>query len=474
MPLMCCRRTNRKGKQQKESTQNADSPGSSLSPNASGGNRLRRTSSLPSVPVKYYNYDAKMTKFQKRSLRFTWHRLQTRNGGKRVDSVFEEVFERVLKLRPQAKDMFTTRAFLSAISRSGMATIRDHARATVRMVDMAIRQLDKEEDKKEWVEKHDPKHIGRQHNCLRVYGFRSDFWEAFGEVMVDVVLAQEAVRDLPGAGQAWVVLTACLIDQLRAGFEEGRASNMPTASPRPTRGPTSVLQNAARHLEDTDLPDPTTAASSLNIPQPRGSLSSARSLEESTGCPASPTSPPIAGCSKSSSQANDNNQRPKRSDSVGSPQTANSEESPSSSGCPFPFVNAKKSDGSTPRPSNDSTTTRNSVNDGTAITTEDISKRLVITSRDPEMDSARESRQTSTTGGWSPRSSVSSVGEVIGLSSRHSSSSGGRTNSTTFSSGYPINGRQPSVCQEFAKDRRPTSNCVLRPISELEKNSFTK
>lgn len=34
--------------------------------------------------------------------------------------------------------------------------------------------------------------------------------------------AQEAVRDLPGAGQAWVVLTACLVDQLRAGFESTR------------------------------------------------------------------------------------------------------------------------------------------------------------------------------------------------------------------------------------------------------------
>jgi hypothetical protein len=96
-----------------------------------------------------------------RSLRFTWHRLQTRNGGKRVECVFEEVFERLLKIKPNAKDMFTTRAFLSAISRSGMATMRDHARATVRMVDQVIRGLDKEEDKREWVEKHDPKHIGQ-------------------------------------------------------------------------------------------------------------------------------------------------------------------------------------------------------------------------------------------------------------------------------------------------------------------------
>uniref|UniRef100_A0AC34R892 Uncharacterized protein n=1 Tax=Panagrolaimus sp. JU765 TaxID=591449 RepID=A0AC34R892_9BILA len=42
--------------------------------------------------------------------------------------------------------------------------------------------------------------------------------------MIDVVLVQEAVRDLPGAGQAWVVLTACLVDQLRAGYDGTKES----------------------------------------------------------------------------------------------------------------------------------------------------------------------------------------------------------------------------------------------------------
>lgn len=43
--------------------------------------------------MRHYDYDAKLNRLQKRSLRFTWHRLQTRNGGKRVDNVFEEVCE---------------------------------------------------------------------------------------------------------------------------------------------------------------------------------------------------------------------------------------------------------------------------------------------------------------------------------------------------------------------------------------------
>uniref|UniRef100_A0AC35FUS7 Uncharacterized protein n=1 Tax=Panagrolaimus sp. PS1159 TaxID=55785 RepID=A0AC35FUS7_9BILA len=62
----------------------------------------------------------------------------------------------------------------------------------------------------------------RAHGCLRPYGFTANFWEKLGEIMVDVVLIQEAVRDLPGAGQAWVVLTACIVDQLRAGFDQAK------------------------------------------------------------------------------------------------------------------------------------------------------------------------------------------------------------------------------------------------------------
>jgi hypothetical protein len=43
------------------------------------------------VQLRHYNYDVKLNKLQKRALRFTWHRLHTRNGGKRVENVFEEV-----------------------------------------------------------------------------------------------------------------------------------------------------------------------------------------------------------------------------------------------------------------------------------------------------------------------------------------------------------------------------------------------
>ncbi|VDD93552.1 unnamed protein product [Enterobius vermicularis] len=170
----------------------------------------------------YYNYDRKLNKMQKRSLKFTWHRLQTRNGGKKVEAVFEEVYEKLLKQLPMLRDMFTTRTFLSAMSRNSVATLRDHARITVRMIDSAIKSFDADPKRRMEFNELEPRYIGRAHGKLRPYGFVGNFWEILGETIIDVVLAQEAVRDLPGAGQAWVLFTACIVDQLRVGFDESR------------------------------------------------------------------------------------------------------------------------------------------------------------------------------------------------------------------------------------------------------------
>ncbi|CAD5233397.1 unnamed protein product [Bursaphelenchus xylophilus] len=235
--------------------------------------RMRRTSSMPSVVdamhktsmdrVRHYNYDLKLSKLQKRALRFTWHRLQTRNGGKRVDNVFEDVYDRLMRLVPVMKEMFTTRAFLSAMSKHEVATPRDHARFTVKMIDSVIKNLDTDEKKRtDTLSEFDPVLIGRAHAVLRPYGFVASIWEKLGETIIDVVLVQDAVRDLPGAGQAWVVLTACLVDQLRAGFEQNREPKsrvpgrcpmheMNKHSPHPTHSP-NLPQRSNSPILDLD------------------------------------------------------------------------------------------------------------------------------------------------------------------------------------------------------------------------------
>uniref|UniRef100_A0A914QGI9 Globin family profile domain-containing protein n=1 Tax=Panagrolaimus davidi TaxID=227884 RepID=A0A914QGI9_9BILA len=137
--------------------------------------KLRRTSSMPSVCddvvaqkytsdgklLRHYNYESKLSKLQKRSLRFTWHRLQTRNGGKRVEAVFEEVFERLMKQIPLVREIFTTRTFLSAMSKNDVASLRDHARMTVKMIDTIIKNLDVESRKRTDTESDvDPRCLG--------------------------------------------------------------------------------------------------------------------------------------------------------------------------------------------------------------------------------------------------------------------------------------------------------------------------
>ncbi|GMT04744.1 hypothetical protein PENTCL1PPCAC_26918 [Pristionchus entomophagus] len=226
---------------------------------------MRRTSSMPSVSdgkvvaaaaaaanVRHYDYDRKLNKMQKKALRFTWHRLQTRNGGKRVENVFEEVFDRLVRQLPCIRDMFTTRTFLCAMSKAEMASLRDHAKITVKMLDMIIRNLDQEKGKRTDTGSNlDPRLLGRAHGPLRPYGLTGIFWEKLGETIIDVVLAQEAVRDLPGAGQAWVVLTACLVDQMRAGFDEARNATFESKQKASV-----VLHHATMRLASVDSPEP--------------------------------------------------------------------------------------------------------------------------------------------------------------------------------------------------------------------------
>ncbi|VDP07969.1 unnamed protein product [Heligmosomoides polygyrus] len=86
---------------------------------------------------------------------------------------------------------------------------------------------------------------GRAHGLLRPYGLTGQYWERLGETFIDVVLTQEAVRDLPGAGQAWVIFTACVVDQLRAGFEESRLAHQMFTRRE------EVLHHATMHLYET-------------------------------------------------------------------------------------------------------------------------------------------------------------------------------------------------------------------------------
>lgn len=146
------------------------------------------------------------------------------------------------------RDMFTTRMFLCAMSRNETASLRDHAKVTVKMIDVALKNMDVDRIKRTDIGSPlDPRIIGRAHGLLRPYGLTGQYWERLGETFIDVVLTQEAVRDLPGAGQAWVIFTACVVDQLRAGFEESRLAHQMFTRRE------EVLHHATMHLYETEL-----------------------------------------------------------------------------------------------------------------------------------------------------------------------------------------------------------------------------
>lgn len=138
-----------------------------------------------------------------------------------------------MKMLPVMREMFTTRTFLSAMSKQGrylfgksktviildIATLRDHARFTAKMFDMIIKNLDTEDKKRtDTLSECNPVFVGRAHTCLRPYGFVGTMWEKLGEIIIDVVLTQEAVRDLPGADKCHCLFEYLQIDIFRTGL----------------------------------------------------------------------------------------------------------------------------------------------------------------------------------------------------------------------------------------------------------------
>ncbi|KAK6033694.1 hypothetical protein OSTOST_00117 [Ostertagia ostertagi] len=129
------------------------------------------------------------------------------------------------------------------------------------MFEVALKNMDVDPSKRnDTGSPFDPKVIGRAHGLLRPYGLTGQYWEKIGEILIDVVLGQEAVRDLPGAGQAWVIFTACLVDQLRTGFEESRGP----CQEFPKRE--VVLHYATKHLYETEEPDSLIVTDSSLLP----------------------------------------------------------------------------------------------------------------------------------------------------------------------------------------------------------------
>ncbi|KJH46902.1 hypothetical protein DICVIV_07028 [Dictyocaulus viviparus] len=83
------------------------------------------------------------------------------------------------------------------------------------------------------------KHIGSSHAVLsRTCGFTSDIWERFGEIAMERICSHEIVQKTREAARAWRILLACVIDELRGGFDCEARYHRKTSS--------------AEHLENAD------------------------------------------------------------------------------------------------------------------------------------------------------------------------------------------------------------------------------
>ncbi|WKX93276.1 hypothetical protein Q1695_010929 [Nippostrongylus brasiliensis] len=148
---------------------------------------------------------------QKQALTTSWRLLRPQAAG-----FFRKILLELEIVSNTVKQIFYKAQFVDAFNKDeeNIATMDAHIKLMVKFFDDILASLD---DETECVER--MKRIGSCHAVLvRSCGFSSDIWERLGEISMERICAHEIVQTRE-ASRAWRVLLACIIDELRCGFD---------------------------------------------------------------------------------------------------------------------------------------------------------------------------------------------------------------------------------------------------------------
>ncbi|VDO83368.1 unnamed protein product [Heligmosomoides polygyrus] len=149
---------------------------------------------------------------QKQALTTSWRLLRPQAPG-----VFRKIFLELEIVSNKVKQIFYKALCVDAFNKDeeNIATMEAHVKLTVKFFDDILATLD---DETECVDR--MKRIGTSHAVLaRSCGFTSDIWERLGEISMERICAHEIVQKTREAARAWRILLACVIDELRGGFD---------------------------------------------------------------------------------------------------------------------------------------------------------------------------------------------------------------------------------------------------------------
>uniref|UniRef100_A0A1I7XT39 GLOBIN domain-containing protein n=1 Tax=Heterorhabditis bacteriophora TaxID=37862 RepID=A0A1I7XT39_HETBA len=149
---------------------------------------------------------------QKQALTLSWRLLRPQ-----APATFRKILLELEMASPKVKQIFYKAALVDAFNKDEehVATMDVHIKLIVKFFDDLLSVLD---DEAECVER--MKRIGSAHAILaRSCAFSSDIWEQLGEISLERICTHESVQKTREAGRAWRILLACLIDELRTGFD---------------------------------------------------------------------------------------------------------------------------------------------------------------------------------------------------------------------------------------------------------------
>ncbi|ETN69732.1 globin [Necator americanus] len=168
---------------------------------------------------------------QKQALSASWRLLRPQAPG-----LFRKVLLELEIVSSKVKQIFYKALCVDAFNKDdeNKATMDAHVRLIVKFFDDLLTTLD---DEAECINR--MKQIGTSHAILaRTCAFSSDIWEQLGEITMERLCAHELIQKNREAVRAWRILLACIIDELRGGFDEETRYYKKTSS--------------AEHLEDVD------------------------------------------------------------------------------------------------------------------------------------------------------------------------------------------------------------------------------
>ncbi|CAB3404619.1 unnamed protein product [Caenorhabditis bovis] len=148
-----------------------------------------------------------LTPSQVAVIRRSWRHINTKG----LIVVLTRCFSRLESSCSVANQCFQSAAYSLSTSPNQVRTVADHSKYLLQLLDKIVEG----EVHADFLREIGANHINLKHEA----GFSSQEWDRFQEIMVEVILKQDGVKQSKETSRAWRLLICSFIDLIRDGFE---------------------------------------------------------------------------------------------------------------------------------------------------------------------------------------------------------------------------------------------------------------